>query len=342
MYRKKRAVGWVHLGIIVSLLAFGGALSFAAKQASVVAPSAEVKKLATGFRFVEGPVADATGNVYFSDIPNQRIHEWSLDGKVSVHRENSGGANGLFFDLRGNLIACEGGARQLTSDDMKGNITVLANSYDAKKLNSPNDLWIDPMGGIYFTDPRYGSMEGLEQDGMHVYYLPPDRKKLIRVCDDLKRPNGLIGTPDGKILYIADHGDGKTYLYNIQPNGTLAGKKLFVAERLDHIIVSTSFKPLEFLLQRVVGCQHHDGQMGKPRSVPQRAADLISIQTGHPDVQNDQIGLDIGCLLQCFCAVRDSKDLMPCLRQGNGHKFQDKVIIIYNENTRFHSLHSAS
>jgi len=272
MYRKKRAVGWVRLGIIVSLVAFGGALSFAAKQASVVAPSAEVKKLATGFRFVEGPVADATGNVYFSDIPNQRIHEWSLDGKISVHRENSGGANGLFFDLRGNLIACEGGARQLTSDDMKGNITVLANSYDAKKLNSPNDLWIDPMGGIYFTDPRYGSMEGLEQDGMHVYYLPPDRKKLIRVCDDLKRPNGLIGTPDGKILYIADHGDGKTYLYNIQPDGTLVGKKLFVERGSDGVTMDE--KGNIYLTGKSVFVYEPSGQLVEEIAVPEAPANV--------------------------------------------------------------------
>lgn len=197
------------------------------QQTPVVASGAEIKKLASDFRFVEGPVADRDGSVYFSDIPNRRIHKWSLDGTVKAHRENSGGANGLYFDLAGRLVACEGQDRQVTADDLKGNITILAKEFDGKRLNSPNDLWIDPKGGIYFSDPRYGNRDGMEQDGEHVYYLLPDRTQLVRVGSDLKRPNGLIGTPDGKKLYIADAGDNKTWQYDIRADGTLAGKELF-------------------------------------------------------------------------------------------------------------------
>jgi gluconolactonase len=208
------------------------------EQFSVLAEGAKVEKLAGGFSFTEGPAADAKGNIFFTDIPNNRIHKWSLEGsplggKLSTFRENSGGANGLYFDKKGNLLACEGGGRRLVSIDPKGNVTVLADKYQDKKFNSLNDLWPDPKGGIYFTDPRYGNREGMEQDGEHVYYLSPDRKKLIRVIDDMVRPNGIIGTPDGKVLYVTDHGGKKTFVYTINKDGTLTNKKLIVNEGSD-------------------------------------------------------------------------------------------------------------
>ena len=192
----------------------------------VVAPGAEIEQLAGGFAFTEGPACDAEGNVYFSDIPNNRIHKWSLDGKLTTFREQTGGANGLYFDREGNLLACEGGNRRLTSISPDGKVTVLADGYQGKKLNSPNDLWIDPKGGVYFSDPRYGKQDGLEQDGFHVYYLPPDGKPLVRVLDNLVKPNGVVGTTDGKLLYVADAGDSKTYVYRIQPDGSLTARKL--------------------------------------------------------------------------------------------------------------------
>ncbi|MHC4721624.1 MAG: SMP-30/gluconolactonase/LRE family protein, partial [Planctomycetota bacterium] len=142
-----------------------------------------------------------------------------------------------YFDAKGNLLACQGGARKLASIDASGKVTTLADKYNGKKLNSPNDLWLDPKGGIYFTDPRYGPRDNLEQDGEHVYYLSPDRKKVIRVADDMVRPNGIIGTPDGKKLYIADLGAGRTYVYKINANGTLSDKKLFAPEGSDGMTI---------------------------------------------------------------------------------------------------------
>lgn len=207
------------------------------KKISVVAPNAQVQRLAGDFSFTEGPAADTAGNVYFTDIPNNRIHKWSLDGKLATFRENSGEANGLMFDKAGNLIVCEGGNRQLTSISLQAEVTVLADKYENKKLNSPNDLWIDPKGGIYFTDPRYGKRDDLEQDGEHVYYLTPDRRKFIRVIDDMVRPNGVIGTPDGKLLYVADNGAGKNYVYTITEDGTLSHKRLFSEEGCDGMTI---------------------------------------------------------------------------------------------------------
>ena len=208
-----------------------------AKTQSVTAPGAQVKKLADDFKFTEGPAGDAHGNVYFSDIPNNRILKWSTAGELSTFLENSGGANGLYFDKAGNLIACQGGDRRLVSISPKGEITVLADQYDGKKFNSPNDLWIDPKGGIYFSDPRYGGREDMEQKGEHVYYLTPDHKKIIRVINDMVRPNGLIGTPNGKRLYVGDHGAGKTYVYKINKDGTLSAKKLFAPKGSDGMTI---------------------------------------------------------------------------------------------------------
>lgn len=229
---------WYGLAAVLFVLATVGCEDeSAALKQSVVAPGAKVEKLAGGFVFTEGPAADGKGNVFFTDIPNNKIHKWSPAEGVSIFLENSGGANGLFFDKAGNLSACQMGDRKLVSIDKQGKITVLADKYNGKRLNSANDLWIDPKGGVYFTDPRYGRRDDLEQDGEHVYYLAPNRKKLIRVIDDMIRPNGLIGTGDGKRLYVADPGSGQTYVYKINADGSLSDKKLFAMEGSDGMTI---------------------------------------------------------------------------------------------------------
>lgn len=202
------------------------------KTKSIVAPGARVEKLVGGFSFTEGPAVDPHGNVFFTDQPNNKILKWSVDGKLSTFHENPGRANGLYFDHHGNLLACADQDNELWSITPDGNHTVLVTGYDHQKLNGPNDLWVDPRGGIYFTDPLYKRPywtrnPDMQQDGEHVYYLSPDRKKLVRVATDLQKPNGIIGTPDGKLLYVADIQAGKTYVYQINPDGSLSGKKLF-------------------------------------------------------------------------------------------------------------------
>ncbi len=211
------------------------------KERSVIAPGAKLQKLAGDFKFTEGPAVDAEGNVFFTDQPNNRIYKWSVDGKLSVFHENPGRANGLYFDKDGNLLACTDLNNELWLIDTKGNVTVLVKDYRGKKLNGPNDLWMDTKGGLYFTDPfykrPYWNRGPMEQDGQHVYYLTPDRKKLIRVTDDLVTPNGIIGTPDGKLLYVADLGAKKTYVYNINADGTLSNKKLFCSMGSDGMTI---------------------------------------------------------------------------------------------------------
>jgi len=243
-----------------------------AKDAGIVAPGAEVKKLAGDFKFTEGPAADAQGNVYFSDIPNNRILKWSLDGKLSTFLENSGGANGLYFDKDGSLLACQGGERRLVSISPKGKVTVLADKYEGKKFNSPNDLWIDPKGGVYFTDPRYGNREGMEQKGEYVYYLTPDRKKVILVVSDMVRPNGLIGTPNGKKLFVADHGAGKTYLYKVNKDGTLSDKRLFAPQGADGMTIDS--RGNIYLTGKAVTVYNRKGKKGQEIPVPEEPSNV--------------------------------------------------------------------
>lgn len=205
-----------------------------AESSGLIAPGAQVEKAAGGFQFTEGPAADRAGNVFFSDIRQTTIFKWSLDGKVTVFRDKLSGCNGLMFDAKGQLIVCQTGAgRALASIAPDGTETILVTAYEGKRLNSPNDLWIDARGGIYFSDPRYGNRDNMELPGEYVFYLSPDRTKLTAVATDLKRPNGVIGSLDSKVLYIADPADKKTWAYDMQADGSLANKRLFAPGSAD-------------------------------------------------------------------------------------------------------------
>ncbi len=217
-------------------------ISMEKEKAGVVAPGEKVTLLSSTFKFTEGPAADVEGNVFFTDQPNDRICKWSVDGTLTVFLSPCGRSNGLFFDRQGNLWACADMDNQLWKIDPQGNVTVIVKDYDGKLLNGPNDLWIAPDGGIYFTDPLYKRdywtrNPAMQQDGQHVYYLSPDRKRLFRVATDLVQPNGIIGTPDGKTLYVADIGDRKTYRYKINEDATLSGKTLFCSMGSDGMTI---------------------------------------------------------------------------------------------------------
>ena len=158
-------------------------------------------------KFSEGPAWSPEGFLLFEDVPRNRTMKLGPDDKATVFREPTGRANGLAFDAKGRLVICEGnhdGGRRMVRLEKNGKLTVLADNYDGKKLNSPNDLTIDKKGRIYFTDPRYSRREELEQDKEAVYRIDPDGK-LTRIIDNLVRPNGLAITADGKTLYVADN-----------------------------------------------------------------------------------------------------------------------------------------
>jgi gluconolactonase len=200
--------------------------------------TAPLEKLATDFKFTEGPAVDASGNVYFSDIPNSKIWIWTLADSLKLFRENSNGSNGLYFDKNQNLLACEGNKSQVSLTTPNGDYKVIASKYQDKPFNSTNDLWVDDKGGVYVTDPQYsGDLENLNQGGMHLYYIEPDYQNVMRVREGFTRPNGLIGTPDGKTLYVSDRGAGKTYRFDIQEDGSLMNKMLFVEEGSDGMTI---------------------------------------------------------------------------------------------------------
>lgn len=203
---------------------------------SVVATGAVLEKMADGFMFTEGPAVDYNGNVYFSDVRASIIYLWSVDGALSTFRENTEKANGLYFDAEGNLIACAGGARSVVSYDPDGGITTIADRYDGKRLNMPNDIWAATSGGLYFTDPNYSSNE-MEVDGEHVYYITPDRQTVIKVIGNLVKPNGIVGNPLTGVIYVIDSRQQKTFAYTIESNGMLSGERLFAEEGRDGMTV---------------------------------------------------------------------------------------------------------
>lgn len=214
---------------------------------SIIAEGATLELLGDGFSFTEGPVPDDEGNVYFTDQPNNTIMKWNYaTGLFTVFIDDAGRSNGMYFDNNGNLITCADMDNELWSINMDNReADVLVENWKGKLLNGPNDLWIRPDGGIYFTDPLYkrGYWDRdpeMQQDGEHLYFLSADRKHYFRVDEDLVKPNGLTGTPDGKTLYVADIGGKKTYVYDINDDGTLSNRKLFAEPGSDGMTIDNS------------------------------------------------------------------------------------------------------
>lgn len=219
---------------LVSLLSLTILFHLSCKEnpESIIAPGAELTLVKDTYYFTEGPAVDTEGNVYFTDQPKDKILKWSAEnGSISVYLQPAGRANGLYFDHDGNLLAAADEKFELWKISPTKEIEVLLGDFNGKFFNGPNDIWVDPKGGIYFTDPYYQrpywerKQKDIEEE--RVYYIPPGYGEPVIVVDDFVQPNGIIGTPDGKHLYIADIGDKKTYVYDIKTDGSLEGKKLF-------------------------------------------------------------------------------------------------------------------
>lgn len=219
-------------------------LSLTAVSGSIVADGAALEKLSGDYSFTEGPAADAEGNVYFTDQPNDRIMKWSTDGTITTYMQPCGRSNGLCVDTQGTLWACADEKNQLWRIESGPKTTIVLDAYDGKLLNGPNDLWIDPHGGIYFSDPfyqrDYWKRGPMEQECQGVYYIPPGETKVIRVIDDFEQPNGLIGTPDGKTLYVTDIQAKKTWKYAVGPDGRLSEKTLFCEMGSDGMTIDSA------------------------------------------------------------------------------------------------------
>jgi gluconolactonase len=209
----------------------------AAQDSGLFAGPATPRLVARQFKFTEGPAVDKAGNVYFTDQPNNQIWKYDTQGKLSVFMDPAGRANGMYFDAKGNLIACADEKNQLWSIAPDKKVTVLVDLPEGHRLNGPNDVWVAPDGGMYFTDPYYQRdywpRTAPEQPGQYVYYLAPGQHQPTVVETTLKKPNGLIGPRDGKTLYIADIDGDKTYRYQLGPHGALTNRQLFVNQGSD-------------------------------------------------------------------------------------------------------------
>ena len=210
-----------------------------AQQDQALFEQASLKLISKQFSFTEGPASDKKGNVFFTDQPNNKIWKYDTNGNLSVFMDQAGRSNGTYFDRKGNLITCADENQQLWSIDPTGKVTVLVSDLGGKHLNGPNDLWIDAKGGIYITDPyyqrNYWTRTASELDGQKVYYLPKGKQNLMLATDSLKKPNGIVGTPDGKTLYIADIGASKTYKFTMLKDGKLSNMRVFVNQGADGI-----------------------------------------------------------------------------------------------------------
>ena len=203
-----------------------------------------LKLISAQFKFTEGASVDKQGNVFFTDQPNDKIWKYGIDGKLSLYMDKSGRANGTYFDKKGNLIVCADENNQIWSIDKNKKITVLFSDFEGKKVNGPNDIWLDAKGGIYFTDPYYQrdywTRKSPEIDAQRVYYLPKGEKTAIVVANDVLKPNGIVGTPDGKFLYVADMKANKTYRYTIQPDASLINQTLILNQNSDGMTLDSN------------------------------------------------------------------------------------------------------
>ncbi len=230
--------------ILLILFIFAATPSLTAKEKpklKLIAKGEKVTKAGGGYLFTEGPSVAPDGRVFFTDQPNNKIEIWSENDAITTFTGSGERANGTFFNKKGELVACADLHNRLVAFSMDGQQRILAENFEGLHLNGPNDLWIAPNGGIYFTDPYYhrkywetGHKELQSVRG--VYYLNP-KGKVIRVIDDFQQPNGLIGTPDGKILYVSDINDKKIWKYSIQPDGSLGNKILFAPEGSDGMTI---------------------------------------------------------------------------------------------------------
>jgi len=204
----------------------------AASPASVLAPGAELVLVVDGCQFTEGPACDQQGNVFFTDQPNDRIVRIGIDGSVADFMKPAGRSNGMFFAPDGKLIACADGNTEMWEIDIaSAKHRILFGQFENRRFNGPNDVWVHPSGKLYFTDPFYKrpwwQHADQPQPGRAVYSADRDGSHVRMVDDRFKTPNGIVGDAGRGLLFVADIGDSKTYVYRITPEGDLVDRQLF-------------------------------------------------------------------------------------------------------------------
>lgn len=192
-----------------------------------------VEKVATGFQFTEGPCWRSDGTLLFSDITADTVYQWTADGAAQVFMKPSGGANGLALDAHSRLLLAQQVQRQVVRREADGSFTLLATHYGGKRLNSPNDLAVKSDGSVWFTDPNYGVAPAQEELGFYgVYRVTGDPKAPELVVSDLKKPNGIVFSPDESKLYVADTDSARVMVYDVSA-GKISGGRVFVQKTGD-------------------------------------------------------------------------------------------------------------
>lgn len=262
--------------ILLLVVGFSGVCQENQNKVQLIAPDAKVTKAGGGYKFTEGPSVAPDGSVFFTDQPNDKIDIWHEDGTITTFLQPCERSNGTYFNQKGELVACADLHNRLVIFDKKGKMKTIAENYNGQPLNAPNDLWIAPNGVIYFSDPYYardywepGRKE--VQDKRGVYYLNPDGK-VMRVIDDYKQPNGLIGTPDGKTLYVSDINDGKIWKYSINTDGSLSNKTFFAPEGSDGMTIDNQGNV--YLTNKVVSVFNPKGENIARIEVPEQPSNV--------------------------------------------------------------------
>lgn len=245
-------------------------------KGNLIAKNAKVELAGNGFKFTEGPAVNSIGQVYFSDQPNDKIHIWDEEAGISLYLEGTERSNGMYFNSKGQLVTCADKNNQLGYFDAQKKFNLIHEKFEEKHLNAPNDLWITPIDEIYFTDPYYHrkwwSKDHSEiQDTRGVYYLN-SKRKITRVIDDFKKPNGIIGTPDGKTLYVADIEEDKTWKYTIKKNGELSNKTFFATHGSDGMTIDN--RGNVYLTSGKIWVYSSNGELIKEIETPEKPANI--------------------------------------------------------------------
>jgi len=189
----------------------------------------KIEKIAAGMAFTEGPVWSRDGFLLFSDVPNNRIMKFVPGVGVSLYRDQSNGANGNTFDDKGRLYTCESRTHRVIRTDKKGKVEVLAESYQGKRLNAPNDITVSKSGHVYFTDPAFGAQaEKRELDFYGIYQITP-KGELVLLTKHEGRPNGIALSPNGKILYVANSDEKNLRAYDVAKDGSVVNGRILIS-----------------------------------------------------------------------------------------------------------------
>jgi gluconolactonase len=208
--------------LAVSMLGAWGSAALAQEER-------QIDRVAGGYRFTEGPAWSREGFLVFSDVPNDQILKYVPGEKPTVLRENSNGANGNAFDAQGRLYSCESRTRRVVRMDKKGNVQVLVDKWEGKRLNAPNDIVIRKDGHVYFTDPAFGNQaDARELDFFGVYHITP-KGELGLIAKPAGRPNGIAFAPGGHVLYVANSDEHNVRAYEVDHNGEVSGERVVIS-----------------------------------------------------------------------------------------------------------------